>query len=257
MSLAEDRTRSRGCHRECCPLQVIALCTLLLAGVGTVAHADDFIVYSPHVNQGLSEIELRGFYTNDGRQDFGGQAASELSISHAFTGWWKPELYVARYEKNPGAGGGLVGYEFENTFQLTQPGQYWVDLGLLASLEIPNTKGENDKLEFGPLFEKTSGRFDHRLNLIWEKEIGAGASRHYEFRYSYSGTYSLSAAFQPGVEFYGRPDDHAYQVGPVVRGEWHVPGTTGNIEYRVGLLQGVNADAPRHTWLVQVEYEFL
>jgi hypothetical protein len=36
-----------------------------------------------------------------------------------------------------------------------------------------------------------------------------------------------------------------------------VPGTTGNIEYRIGLLQGINAAAPRRTWLVQVEYEFL
>lgn len=239
------------------PYRALALCALLLAGVGTAAHADDFIVYSPHVNQGQSEIELRGFRTGDGRSGLGGQAAGEFSISRAFTDWWKPEIYVVEYKKNPGESEGLVGYEFENTFQFTQPGQYWVDVGFLASLELPNTKGEKDILEFGPLFEKTFGRFDHRLNLIWEKEIGAGASRHYQFRYSYSGTYSLSNAFQPGIEFYGRPDDHAYQVGPVVRGEWHLPGTTSNIEYRVGLLQGINADAPRRTWLLQFEYEFL
>lgn len=214
----------------------LVLCLLLIASAGTGARADDFIVYSPHINQGTTEIELRGFYTADGRSDFSGRAASELSFSHAFTGWWKPELYVIEYEKNPGEYEGRVGYEFENTFQFTQPGQYWVDVGFLASLELPNRTGEKDILEFGPLLEKTSGRFDHRLNLIWEKEIGAGASRHYQFRYSYSGTYSLSEAFQPGIEVYGRPDDHAYQIGPVVRGEWHVPGTTSNLEYRVGLL---------------------
>lgn len=237
--------------------QALALCALLLACVGAPAQADDFIVYSPHINQSQSEVELRGFYTGDGRSDFDGQSASELSFSHAFTDWWKPEIYVGEYEKNPGENEGLVGYEFENTFQFTQPGQYWVDVGFLASLELPNTRGDKDTLEFGPLFEKTVGRFDHRLNLIWEKEIGAAASQHYEFRYSYSGTYAVSAAFQPGVEFYGRPDDHAYQIGPVVHGEWHVPGTTSSIEYRVGLLQGLNTDAPRRTWLVQVEYEFL
>ena len=237
------------------PSQAFALCLLALAGTG--AHADDFIVYSPHVNEGQSEIELRGFYANDGRFAFNGQAASELSLSHAFTGWWKPEIYVAEYEKNPGEDAGLVGYEFENTFQFIQPGQYWADVGFVASLELPNSKGENNRLEFGPLFEKTFGRFDHRLNLIWEKEIGAGASRHYEFRYSYSGTYALSGTFQPGIEFYGRPDDRAYQIGPVVHGEWHVPGTTGNIEYRVGLLQGINIDAPRRTCVAQIEYEFL
>lgn len=237
--------------------QAVALCLWLLAGAGTGAHADDFIVYSPHVNRGQSEIELRGFYASDDRFAFNGAAASELSLAHAFTDWWKPEIYVAEYEKNPGESAGLVGYEFENTFQFTQPGQYWVDVGLLASLELPSIKGEDNRLEFGPLFEKTFGRFDHRLNLIWEKEIGAGASRHYEFRYSYSGTYAFSGPFQPGIEFYGRPADRAYQIGPIVHGEWHVPGTTGNIEYRVGLLQGVNTDAPRRTWVAQIEYEFL
>lgn len=234
-----------------------ALCLWLLAGSRTCAHADDFIIYSPHVNQGQSEIELRGFYTSDDRFAFDGRAASELSLAHAFTGWWKPEIYVAKYENNPGQNAGLVGYELENTFQFTQPGEYWADVGFLASLELPSIKGENDRLEFGPLFEKTFGRFDHRLNLIWEKEIGAGASRRYEFRYSYSGTYAVSGLFQPGIEFYGRPADRAYQIGPILHGEWNVPGTTGNLEYRVGLLQGINTDAPRRTWVAQFEYEFL
>jgi hypothetical protein len=220
------------------------------------AHADDFIVYSPHVDEDQSEIELRAFDTGDDRFVYKGQAASELSLSHAVTGWWKPEIYVAEYERNPGQTAGLVGQEFENTFQFTQPGQYRVDVGLLASLELPSIKGENNRLEFGPLLEKTFGRFDHRLNLIWEKEIGAGASRHYEFRYGYSGTYAVSGAFQPGIEFYGRPDDRAYQIGPVARGERHVSGTAGDIEYRVGLLRGLNTDAPRSTWVAQIEYEF-
>jgi hypothetical protein len=237
--------------------RAFAVCLWLLAGVGAGARADDFIVYSPHVNQSQSEIELRGFYTGDGRAGVGGQAASELSLAHAFTGWWKPEVYVAEYENNPGENAGLVGYEFENTFQFTQPGKYWADVGFLASLELPSVEGESDRLEFGPLLEKTYGRFDHRVNLIWEKEIGAGAGRSYEFRYSYSGTYAVSGPFQPGVEFYGRPADGAYQIGPIVHGEWHVPDTTADIEYRFGLLQGINAGAPRHTWVAQMEYEFL
>ena len=228
-----------------------------LAGAGSGADADDFIIYSPHVNQGQSEIELRGFQTSDARFALDGRAASELSLAHAFTDWWKPEIYVAEYEKSPGEHARLVGYELENTFQLTQPGQYWVDVGLLASLELPSVKGENNRLEFGPLLEKTVGRFDDRVNLIWEKEIGAGASRRYDFRFSYSGTYALSGPFQPGVEFYGRPADRAWQIGPIAHGEWHVPATTSNLEYRVGLLRGINAGAPRLTWVAQIEYEFL
>ena len=106
------------------------------------------------------------------------------------------------------------------------------------------------------MIEKTVGRFDHRVNLIWEKHVGAGAASGTEFRYSYAGTYAVSSAFRPGIEAYGRPDDDAYQAGPVVAGEWHVPHSSGNLEYRFGMLLGINAAAPRRTWLAQLEYEF-
>jgi len=229
---------------------------LLLFAAAVSARADDFVVYSPHVIATQSEVELRGYAYADARSDHGGNA-SELSISHAFTDWWKPELYVAQYQNGPDAGGGgLKGYEFENTFQLTQAGKYGADLGFLASYERNTAAGTPDAVEFGPLIEATYGRFAHIVNLIWEKQVGAGAGGNYEFRYSYSGTYALSKAFRPGLEFYGRPGDRAYQAGPIVGGEWHVPGTTGNFEYRVGVVLGINADAPRQTWLARLEYEF-
>jgi hypothetical protein len=227
---------------------------LLLAAV-LPARADDFVVYSPYVIATQSEVELRGYAYSDARSDHSGNA-SELSIAHAFTDWWKPELYVAEYQSAAGSRGGLQGYEFENTFQLTEPGKYWADLGFLVSYERNTTVGTPDAIEFGPLIEATYGRFAHIVNLIWEKPVGAGAGGHYEFRYSYAGTYAVSKAFRPGLEFYGRPGDHAYQAGPIVAGEWHLPGTTGNLECRVGVVLGINADAPRQTWLARLEYEF-
>lgn len=238
------------------------LSALLLLGLAGTAlpgngRADDFIVYSPHVIAHQSEFELRGYRVGDGRNGYDGARAAELSVAHAVTGWWRPELYLARYQKAPGERGKYLGYEFENVFQLTEPGRYWADFGVLASYEHNIVKGEPDAIETGALIEKTVGRFDHVVNLIWEKQVGAGAARKYEFRYSYRGTYAVSSAFRPGIEAYGRPSDNAYQAGPIVAGEWHVPGTvTGSLEYRVGVVFGINAGAPRRTWLAQVEYEF-
>lgn len=233
-----------------------AIFYMALFALANVARADDFIVYSPHLNASQSEIELRGYRYDDARADLGGERAAELSISHAVTSWWKPELYLAMYQGEPGSGGKLVGHEFENTFQFTQPGEYWVDVGILASYEHKTLANTPDAIEFGPLLEKTVGRFTHVANLIWEKQVGAGASGKYEFRYSYSGTYTVTSALRPGLEAYGRPTDHAYQTGPIVAGEWHLPNTTSNLEYRVGVLFGLNADAPRRTWVSQLEYEF-
>ena len=235
--------------------RILGVGAILLLATGVV-QADDFIVYSPHVLATQSEIELRGYGYGDPRADFNGGHAAELSVSHAFTDWWKPEIYLTRYEKEPGGTGRLLGYEFENTFQFTQPGEYWADFGFLASYEHQIVAGKPDALEFGPLVEKAVGRFTHRFNAIWEKQVGAGAAGKYEFRYSYSGTYVVSAAFRPGIEAYARPADRAYQAGPIVAGEWHVPGTSSSLEYRFGVVLGLNAAAPRRAWLAQVEYEF-
>ena len=233
----------------------LRVATVLLIAAVVPAHGDDFIVYAPTLMPTQTELELRGYVYADARPNYGGNAA-ELSIAHAFTDWWKPEIYVAKYENAPSQRGGLKGYEFENTFRLTEPGKYWADVGFLASYERKTTPGIPDAVEFGPLLAKADGRFEHIVNLIWEKEVGAGADGHYALRYSYSGTYAASKALRPGVEFYGRPGDHAYQVGPIMAGEWHVPGTTGNLEYRVGVVLGINAEAPRQTWLTRLEYEF-
>jgi hypothetical protein len=233
----------------------VALALLILVGIGA-AQADDFIVYSPLVLTTQTEIEVRGYRYRDPRADLQGGNAAELAIGHTFTDWWRPEIYVARYETVPGSAGRLLGYEFENTLQFTQPGKFWADVGFLLSYEHQTVANVRDAIEFGPLVQKTTGRLVHRFNFIWEKQVGARADRKYMYRYSYSGTYAMSAAVRPGVEVYARPGDRAYQTGPIVAGEWHVPGTTAGFEYRVGVVLGINAAAPRQTWLAQLEYEF-
>ncbi|MHB1677159.1 MAG: hypothetical protein ACYCSS_06445 [Sulfuriferula sp.] len=222
---------------------------------GASARGDDFIVYSPYVTQGQNEIELRGFSYNDPNVNINGGGGYEVAIAHAVTSWWKPELYIGRFEMNPGAPAHFAGYEFENTFQLTEPGEYWADIGMLASYEYNQQPGIPDALEFGPLIEKRSGRIDQRLNLIWEKEVGVGSTANYAFRAAYTMNYQINTQFAPGFEAYYRPGDHAYQIGPDFSGE--LAGASGKeFEYSVGMVFGVNQDAPDQTLIVRLEYEF-
>ncbi|MDP9065369.1 MAG: hypothetical protein M3O06_05830 [Pseudomonadota bacterium] len=219
------------------------------------ARADDFIVYSPHVVASANEVEIRGYDSVDGRSAVSGSAA-ELSLAHTVNDVWKPELYLVKYQRLAGDNRRLQGYEFENTLQLSTPGKYWADFGFLGAFEHNIGAHQPDVVEFGPLIEKTSGRFAHTGNLIWEKAVGPGAAAHYALRYSYSGTYTVSQALRPGIEAYGRPYDHAYQAGPILAGERHLHGTASNLEYRVGVVFGINAEAPRQTWLALLAYEF-
>ncbi|MDE2234342.1 MAG: hypothetical protein KGL13_00620 [Gammaproteobacteria bacterium] len=231
----------------------------MVAAAATLAYrpawADDFIVYSPYVVQSQSEIEFRGHSYHDSNPSVGGGYEYLFSVAHAFTDWWKPEIYFADYEYAPGSGQYLKARELENTFQLTPAGKYWADAGFLAAYEYRTQDGKPNAVEFGPLLEKHAGRLVQRLNFIWEKEVGFSASRNYEFRGAYSLSYQWHQAFAPGIEVYYRPADDAHQIGPVFYGE--LPTKAGDeLEYSAGVVFGLNQGASNQTFVFRLEYEF-
>ncbi len=247
---------------------IVLVSGLLSPGLAPSAHADSevgeyinsYVVYSPYVAQGQSEIEIRAATYRDSSlvlDDLNGQV---VSVAHSFTDWWKTELYLGEYVQLPRQASNLMAYELENTFQLAPAGEYWADPGLLFSYEFATHTGEANALEFGPLLEKRNGHFTQRLNLIWEKEIGTGAESKYDFRSSYSISYQIRSWFEPGLEAYYRPadtspDNKAYQLGPVIYGEYAF-GAGNELEYSAGVVFGLNAPAPDMTFLLRLEYEF-
>jgi len=238
--------------------RLLAVLMLLMAAATWVLPAradDDFVVYSPYVTQGQSEVEFRGHQTTDGDPTLEGERAYEVSLSHSFTDWWRPEVYVGTYEREPGTANTREGYEFENTFQIADQGEYWADPGFLASYEYSIIPGEPGVLEFGPLFERRDKRIDQRLNLIWEKQLGGGADRKYEFRASYVWTWEIRQFFAPGFEAYYRPEDESRQIGPALYGE--IASDRGNeFEYSAALVFGTDKGAPNKTFVLRLEYEF-
>ena len=233
-----------------------ALLAILSIAWGSAARADDdFIVYSPYVTAGQSELELRGHQQYDGDPALDGERSYLFSAAHAFTSWWHPEIYVATYEREPGGPNRLQGYEFENIFQLTDQGQYWADFGFIASYVYNKQPGVPGVVEFGPLIEKKSGRVDQRLNFIWEKQFGSGAEGQYHLRGTYAASYSFSQAFAPGFEAYDRPADDSRQLGPALTGE--VDMESGNeFEYSLAWLLGLNRGAPDRVLALRLEFEF-
>lgn len=231
------------------------LSLICIAALPLAAHANDYVIYSPQVVRGQNEVEARGFYYQDGNPALDGRSEYDVSAAHSFTSWWKGEIYFIKGVRDPGAGNTLVGYEFENTFQLAPQGKYFVTPGFLFSYEASTVSGAPDTVEFGPLVERTDGRVIQRLNLIWEREIGGGASGKPGFRTTYSAGYRYTALLQPTLEVYLRPTDDSYQAGPVLYGELYT-GNGGEIEYNFGAVFGTNRTAPDTTWIARFEYEF-
>ncbi|MEO6975192.1 MAG: hypothetical protein ABI144_04845 [Gallionella sp.] len=237
---------------------VLALAFLSVFGIKVALADNDYIVYSPYVVQGQSEVEVYGFSYQDARSNLNGSSGYNISVAHAFTRWWKAEVYVGSFNRNPGGSTRLTGYEFENTFQISAPGEFWADVGFLASYEYNKQPGISDSVEFGPLLEKLSGHIDQRLNLIWKMPFGSGTGVANEFRSSYSIRYKAEynrATFAPGIEAYYRPTDNATQAGPVLYGELRAD-AENELEYSLGVVFGISQGAPDKTLLARLEYEF-
>ena len=134
---------------------------------------NEYTLYSPYVVQGQSEVELRAAEFRDDSLVLNGTRGYVVSIAHSFTDWWQPEIYLGKYQTLPRNPNRFVGNEFENTFQLTDAGKYWVDVGFLASYEFNSNRGEPNALEFGPLLERQDGQWRRRVLGMTTKRLNA------------------------------------------------------------------------------------
>ncbi|NDU93210.1 MAG: hypothetical protein G3I10_11535 [Ferrovum sp.] len=229
---------------------------LTLMQTSSALAADDYVVYSPRVKQGETEVELRGFNTRDANPDINQTGMFGAAIAYSPTSWWKTELYNGPFVYGPSiAGTNYSGWEWENFFQLAPHDTYWADVGFLLAYVRNNQVGVANSLELGPLLEKETEATLQRLNLIWEKQVGVDMVGKFNFRATYMAGYKLEDAFVPGIEAYYRPADNAHQLGPGFSGEIHV-GHEKNLEYSSALLYGLNQGAPARTFVFRVSSVF-
>ena len=236
----------------------------LLVAIALAAHAPrtnaDHVVYSPLVEQGERAIELRGHYDRDGNDALDGGQQYKLEFEWSPLARWRTELLV-KAQRAPGDGTKATEIASENVFQLTEQGQYWADVGLLAEYAHSLEHGGTDALELGLLAQKDVGRHEARLNLTFERELTGGADT--EIGYAWQYRYRLGERFEPGIEMYGglgdvgdmgALNDHEQQFGPAFFGKLRT--TTGALKYEAGLLFGLNDQTPDATIRFLLEYEF-
>jgi hypothetical protein len=222
---------------------------------GPAGVLNEYNVYSPYVTEGQSEVELRMAQDRDSSVLVDGARGYTLSLSHAFTSWWQPEIYLGKYEREPRGPNQLTGYEFENLFQLSPQGEYFADFGFLASYEYQSHLSSANAFEYGPLMEMRTGRFRQRLNLIWEKQVGRlRESDGVEYRGAYNLSFLWRDSFAPGLDVFARPQSDVYQAGPSVSGEWHIDGS--ELEYDAGVVFKLGDKGPDTTLVLRLEYEF-
>lgn len=225
-----------------------------------------FKVYTPYVEYHEFEIEYRPSITVDGDASKDNEQKHLVGLGYGVTEWWFTEVY-AEWEREAGPGEDTVfeAFEWENRFQLTNPGENWADAGLLVEYERTDSGSSPDKIEVGLLLAKELGQFDAAFNLIIEKEVGTNASDDYELAQAFQLKYRLDPAFEPGIELYSEFgaiddmhdfDEQEHFIGPVVEGKLPLGDTGAKLKYNVGYMFGLTDETPDGAVKAIIELEF-
>lgn len=211
-------------------------------------------IYYPYVEQGELELELETDYTFDNERESGQTHAQELGVTYAPNDWWSVEM-GAKLEKETGSKQEATEIFFENLFQFTEQGEYWLDAG--AYVEYAVTKDGPDKAEVKLVLLKEIEQFQIATNVVAEREIGDHAETHMEWELATQLLYRHNKYFNPGIEIYNEFSDFSqsfnsqeHYVGPVVVGKWY------GLKYDVGYLFGVSDYAESGAIKANIEFEF-
>lgn len=229
-----------------------------------------FHVYSPYVEEGEYEIETFFNQTVAGKSAVNGQGSYAGTLGYGINSWWKTEV-EATWSRNSGGttAFGEVQYDAiasENIFQVTEPGEYWLDAALFAEAEFVKQNGDHNNFTVGPIFAKEFGPNLTTLNLLFNQQFGSGASNGQSLDFRAQSVWRVTPLFAPGVEAYWHPGKLANFNGFNTQGLIAGPAVTGGVslgqsiklKYEIGYLFGLTNTSPNGTvrGLLELEWRF-
>jgi hypothetical protein len=243
---------------------------LCLAGAG--AARADFKVFAPDVNQGELAVETIGDLGFDRDPAKSGERSYTADVEYGVTNWWRPELEI-EFNRAPGPDQGTLFNQvtWENLFQFTERGHYWLDAGFFAEYGQSLLKNTPNVTTLGPILRKDFWGTSNTVNLFLEKELGRHAAGRVTFLYAWEtridawtielGDHFLAVA--PGFQFFGQPGAFGHfarwsqqdqRGGPQLFGDLFNIGP-GTLHWNGGVLFGLTPAVPLTTVRWQIEYE--
>ena len=235
--------------------------SLVACVVAPHAHADpDDYVATPAVEYGEREVELR-MGTSSPTDEDPRQSAASLAFGYGVTPWWFTEVYGKWHRSGATS---FDAFEWENRFQLTEPGEYFADFGLLVEIERPRDRDEGYELRIGPLLQKEFGPVQTNLNLLLERHYRASEQEATEFGYQWQLRYRWRPALDFGAQGFGDfgawndfvpTDEQRHNAGPAIFGKFSLGGRNV-LKYDAAWLLRLTNATPAQTIRAQLEYEF-
>lgn len=232
-------------------LKNIARMAFLAVFIATPAYATKTIT-SPYVTKGKATVEWRGgFETDNESKD---SAKGRHQFAYGFTDYYELKLSAdANYNRDAE----FTDIDFENKFQLTPKGEYFIDLGLRLDYTRSVNAG-TDGVGTKILMAKKTGALSHLLNLEAGRDVGKNSSDDWGYGLSYGASVPITETLALGGEWYSdfgdfskgyRNQDH--RAGPVLYGT-----AFDTVKYQIGVLAGVSDAAPDATVKATLNYSF-
>lgn len=241
-------------------LAIVAVLTAVAFAPAARADPDDYVA-TPAVEYGEREIELRfGAASKPGDER---RSAASLAFGYGVTPWWATEIY-GKFNRAGGASTHFDAVEWENRFQLTEPGEYFVDLGLLVELERPQDRAEGYEIRIGPLLQKDFGPVQVNTNFLLERHYRAAEPEVTEIGYQWQVKYRWREEFEFGAQGFGKvgkwndwapANAQEHTLGPAIFGKINLGGRQA-LKYDAAYLFRASSAAPKRTVRAQLEYEF-
>jgi len=241
-------------------LAIVVAATFVMPAPAFASHK----VYYPTVDQGETELEMRGHVTWDNDRDKQNEQTYKFGVGHGFTSYWFSEIYVEAEKPAGESSYEIESYEWENLFQLTEQGKYWADWGFLIEYAKARDSDDPNKVELTPIMQTQFGKTLFTVNLKFERETGDNADDDWMQAYAWQLRWFGNPKLEFGVEGYGELgkvdnwnswDEQEHQVGPAIFGKLKTDG--GHAwKYRLALLAGLTSDTPNATLAGTLEYEF-
>ena len=230
-----------------------------MLAVTALADPNDY-VFMPAVTYGEREIDFK--YGVAGKKDEPTAQAASLGFGYGATDWWFTEFYVKGTRE--GTQSRFDAFEFENKFQLTEPGQHPIDVGFITEFELPRDRSEGNEFRFGPLFQTELDRWQLNFNPLLTNISRAVEDNGTFFNYQWQVKYRWQQALEFGAQGFGDTgrwnhwlptSEQTHRLGPAVFGKINMGGGQA-IVWNAGLLFGLTQASPDWNFRMQAEYEF-
>jgi hypothetical protein len=225
-----------------------------------LAEPSDYVL-QPRVVEGERAIELK-MGTADGPDTR--ESAGSVSLEYSPTSFWVTEIYAA-FARSGGDPTHYDAIEWENRFQLTEPGQYAVDWGLAAEIEKPQDAREGWHTTIGPLLQgmltdRVQWNFNPLLSRYWRAETPAKTELEYQLQFKVRYRRSLEFGLQGFGKFgpwyhWSGIDAQTHNLGPAVFASWPLGGRQ-SVYVNAAWLFGMTSATASNTLRAQLEFEF-